>query len=276
MKKKKRELEVCVLSDLHLGTYGCRAEEIVKYLNSIQPKLLILNGDIIDGWNFRKKYFPPSHMVVVRKLLKMMEKGTEVIYITGNHDEFLRKYSDSKLGKLKIVDKYILMLNNQKCWFFHGDIFDRTTQGYARIIAKLGGKGYDWLILFNHLMNKMRNAMGLERVSYSKRIKNSVKSAVKWIDNFEKTASELAIDEGYDIVACGHIHQPKDEIYQNENGKIRYLNSGDWVENLTSLEYCNGEWKVFYYSENEVTDLITEKEVDTILDAILEKEVSLI
>jgi len=205
----RRLLDLVVLSDIHLGTYGCHAAEVVSYLRSIQPKILVLNGDIIDIWQFRKHYFPASHMQVIKEIFSLMAKGTEVIYITGNHDETLRRYSGLQLGNLKLVDKLVIDIDGQKTWIFHGDVFDATTKGSAKLIAKLGGHGYDFLILMNRAINWVLRIFGKEKMSLSKRVKNSVKKAVAWIGNFEQTAAELAIENGYDNVICGHIHQPQ-------------------------------------------------------------------
>ena len=245
----KKEAEIVILSDLHLGTYGCHSQELLQYLKSINPSKLILNVDIIDIWNFSKSYFPKSHMQVVRQILKMGEKGTEIYYITGNHDEALRKYSGTKLGSIVIDDKVILEVDGKKIWVFHGDIFDTSTKGGAKFLAKLGGKGYDMLILLNLFTNKILRIFGYEKISFSKRIKSSVKKAVKWISNFEDIASSLAIDQGFDVVICGHIHKPQMRTFVNENGSVLYLNSGDWVEHCTALEYIDGEWSMFFQPE---------------------------
>ena len=234
---------MAVISDVHLGTYGCHADELIAYLNSIQPKKLVLNGDIIDIWQFSKRFFPGSHLKVLKKVIGMASKGTEVYYITGNHDEMLRKFSDTSMGNFKITNKLVLNLDGKKAWIFHGDVFDISIQN-AKWLAKLGGYGYDLLILLNSLVNWCLVKVGRERYSLSKRIKNSVKGAVKYINNFEKTAAELAIENDYDYVICGHIHQPKKEIYENRNGSCVYLNSGDWVENLTALEYSFKSWRI--------------------------------
>lgn len=255
----KKKLDICVLSDLHLGTFGCHAEDICDYLSSIKPEILVLNGDIIDIWQFKKRYFPASHMQVLRKILKMAEKGCKVYYITGNHDEALRRYSGIELGNIILDDKLILEKDGKKIWFFHGDIFDATTQGSAKILAKLGGKGYDILIWVNHQINRFAEFFGREKMSFSKKIKSGVKKAVSWIANFEETAAELAIQEGYDVVCCGHIHQPQDRIISNNQGSVRYLNSGDWIENLTSLEYSKGEWSIYTHHPLSKKEKIKQK-----------------
>jgi len=242
----KRELDIAVISDIHLGTYGCQAKDLVHYLKSIKPEVLILNGDIIDIWQFRKSYFPKNHLKVLKQIIGMASKGTQVYYLTGNHDEALRKFSDVTLGNVTLADKLILELPEGKAWFFHGDIFDASIQS-AKWLAKLGGWGYDILIMINSLMNWVLQKMGREKYSLSKKIKNSVKKAVKYIGDFEETAAELAIDMEYKYVICGHIHQPQIREISNKKGQCVYMNSGDWIENLTALEYVNQSWNLYYH-----------------------------
>ena len=256
---KKRIVDIVVLSDVHLGTYGCHAKELFSYLSTIKPKILILNGDIIDIWQFRKSYFPKSHLKVVKKLLDFAGKGTKVYYITGNHDEMLRKFSDTTMGNFSIVDKVVLELDDKKAWFFHGDVFDNSVH-HAKWIAKLGGIGYDYLILLNRFINWILVKMGKEPYSLSKKIKSGVKKAVKFISDFEATATELAIENNYDYVVCGHIHEPKIVVKENKKGSVTYLNSGDWVENLTALEYHRKKWKLYKHLEEIKVNLPIEEE----------------
>jgi UDP-2,3-diacylglucosamine pyrophosphatase LpxH len=190
-------------------------------------------------------------MQVVKEIFSLLSKGTQVIYITGNHDEVLRRYSNLNMGKFSLTDKVMLEINGKKTWIFHGDVFDATTKGNAKLVAKLGGRGYDALILLNRFINRCLILMGKEKMSLSKKVKNSVKKAVKWISNFEQTAAELAIEKKYDVVICGHIHQPQHKIIENEFGKVTYLNSGDWIENLTALEFEDNNWKIYQYNEKE-------------------------
>lgn len=246
---KKRKVEVVVISDVHLGTFGCHAKELSHYLSTIKPKTLILNGDIIDIWQFRKSYFPKTHLKVIKKIIDLASKGTEVYYITGNHDEMLRKFSDTKIGNFSIVDKLVLELDEKKAWIFHGDVFDASVQ-HSKWIAKLGGWGYDLLIVANRFINWILKKMGKEPYSFSKKIKANVKKAVKFISDFEVTASELAIENNYDYVICGHIHEPKMTRKVNKKGTTFYLNSGDWVENLTALEYNKKRWKLYRYDKD--------------------------
>jgi UDP-2,3-diacylglucosamine pyrophosphatase LpxH len=260
---KKRPLDIAVISDVHLGTYGCHADELLTYLNSIVPKKLILNGDIVDIWQFSKRYFPKSHLKIIKKIINMASKGTEVIYITGNHDELLRRFSDTKMGNFSIVDKLILDLNGQKAWFFHGDVFDLSIQN-AKWLARLGGYGYDFLILMNRWVNWCLDKMGKEKYSLSSKIKQSVKSAVKYIQDFEETAADLAIENGYDYVVCGHIHQTKKEIIETPKGRTTYLNSGDWVESLTALEFHFNRWKVYHYQNDKLVPFFSSEPEDDI------------
>ncbi|MEP7254847.1 MAG: UDP-2,3-diacylglucosamine diphosphatase [Ferruginibacter sp.] len=260
-KIKKRKLDILVLSDVHLGTYGCHAKELLLYLKSVKPKTVILNGDIIDIWQFSKRYWPKSHMKVIKHLMNWMGKGVKIYYVTGNHDEMLRKFVGFKMGSLKIVNKVILELdNNKKAWFFHGDVFDVTMQ-HSKWLAKLGAVGYDALIHINSFANFISEKIFKKgKLSLSKKIKNSVKSAVKFINNFEQTAADIGISNKYDYVVCGHIHHPEMREIENQHGKIMYLNSGDWIENLTALEYVNGEWKIYHFDEKEMLNMIGHEE----------------
>jgi len=267
---EKRPIDVVVLSDVHLGTYGCRARELVNYLKSITPNILILNGDIIDGWQFTKRYFPVAHMMVIKEIIQFITNGTRVFYITGNHDEMMRRYTDIQMGNFTLTDKLVLEIDNKMTWIFHGDVFDNTTKGSARILAKLGSSGYNLLIRFNRFINFILKSLGRERVSISKKVMAGV-NALSKVNEFELIAAELAIEKKYDYVICGHIHQPQKKIVETKNGKVTYLNSGDWVEHLTALEYQQNEWTIFEYDEKDfpVTQTIEMKpNVNVITDEI--------
>ncbi len=259
---EKRSLDVAVLSDIHLGTYGCKATELVNYLKSIAPNILILNGDIIDGWQFSKRYFPSSHMRVIREIIQFITSGTRVFYITGNHDEMMRRYTDIQVGNFTLTDKLVLEIDNKMTWIFHGDVFDNTTKGSAKVLAKLGSNGYEMLILFNRMVNFFLRLMGKERVSISKKVMAGVNKAFSKINDFEQIAAELAIEKKYDYVICGHIHQPQKRTVTTAGGSVTYLNSGDWVEHCTALEYVQNEWSIFeYHSKNFPADAPLEKQV---------------
>ena len=259
-KEKRRKVDVVVLSDIHLGTYGCHAKELLHYLKSIKPKTLVLNGDIIDVWQFSKRYWPKSHTKVIKELLSFISKNIKVYYITGNHDEMLRRFVGFKLGSFRLVNKVLLQQEDgRQAWIFHGDVFDVTMQ-HSKWLAKLGAVGYDTLIRINRFANFISEKVFRKgKLSLSKKIKNSVKSAVKFINNFEKTAADIGISNGYDYVICGHIHHPEIKTITNAEGSITYLNSGDWIENLTALELADGIWTIYQHKENETPEI---EEVD--------------
>jgi UDP-2,3-diacylglucosamine pyrophosphatase LpxH len=276
---KRKAIDIAVISDIHLGTYGCHATELLTYLQSISPQILILNGDIIDGWQFSKRYFPAAHMAVIKEILNFITNGTRVIYITGNHDEMLRRYSGLSMGSFILADKFLLEIDGKTIWVFHGDVFDNSTKGSAKILAKLGGKGYDLLILLNRFVNFISKSFGGEKLSFSKKVKNGVKKAIAFINNFETTVAEIAIEKKYDYVICGHIHHPEKRIIETDKGKVTYLNSGDWVENLSALEYTNKEWNIYYYNEkqqpvkviqNQIPDLnVVSEEVNYYINSLV-------
>jgi UDP-2,3-diacylglucosamine pyrophosphatase LpxH len=245
-----RKVKLVVISDVHLGIYGCHAKELNRYLSEIEPEKIILNGDIIDIWQFSKRYFPKSHTKVIRRILKFIGKGTQVYYLTGNHDEALRKYAGFELSNFTIDNKLVMEIDGKKHWFFHGDVFDITMEK-SKWLAKLGGKGYDILIILNRLVNATLEKMGKEKMSFSKKVKDKVKQAVKFISDFENTVATIAVEEGYEVVCCGHIHQPCIKQMEASGKKITYLNSGDWVENLTALEYNDGQWQLYHFQIND-------------------------
>ena len=248
MAETKRKVKVVVISDIHLGFIGCKAKELNRYLKSIEPETLIVNGDFIDIWQFRSYYFPKSHTKVLQRIFKFLSNGVKVYYLTGNHDEMLRKYSGLNLGNLELEDKLILDLDGKKHWFFHGDIFD-ITMGGTRWLAKLGTTGYEILILINKLVNFFLELMGKEKSSFSQNVKAATKRGIKKLSNYEVTAAEMALDNGYDVIINGHVHLPGIKQIETERGSVIYMNSGDWVENMTALEYNNGEWKLVWYKD---------------------------
>jgi UDP-2,3-diacylglucosamine pyrophosphatase LpxH len=276
MKKQRRQIDILVISDIHLGTYGCHAKELLHYLKGIKPRVVILNGDIIDIWQFSKNYWPKSHMMVVKQLVGWIGKGIRTYYVTGNHDEMLRKFEGLKMGSLSIVNKVVLTLpDGKKAWVFHGDVFDITMQ-HSKWLAKLGAIGYDILILINRFFNFFsKTVFHKGKLSFSQKIKSGVKSAVSYINNFEQTSADIGISNAFDYVICGHIHHPEIRSITNSAGSITYLNSGDWVENLSALEFANKEWKIYRFSDaakpdielnvEEEADLNTEQLFDNML-----------
>jgi len=257
----KRLIEILVISDIHLGTYGCQSKALLNYLKSVDPKIIILNGDIIDIWQFNKRYFPKSHMKIIKYFLNLIQDGKTIYYLTGNHDEMLRKFNGFELKNFKILNKKVINLNGHQAWFFHGDVFDLTMQ-YSKWLTRLGAIGYDALILINSALNFILSRLGRPRYSLSKKVKNSVKGAVKFINKFEETVVGIAFERKYKFVICGHIHQPAIKKHSIKNKNIIYLNSGDWVENLTSLEYHNKKWTIYQHDNNLYEEELVNDESD--------------
>lgn len=250
----KRHLDIVIISDTHLGTYGCHAKELLNYLKSIQTDTLILNGDFIDIWQFSKTYFPKSHLAVINEIMRMALSGTKVYYITGNHDDTLRKFSDFSSGNIHLRDKLVLKLHGEQYWIFHGDVFDASIK-HTRWLAKMGAKGYGLLFLLNRLINKFRRGLGKPRMSFAGKIKAGFKRAVKYVDDFEQTALDLAFEKNYNYVVCGHTHRPIIKNYEKNNKTVTYMNSGDWMENLTALEYKHQKWEIYKYDDVDYNNL---------------------
>lgn len=247
-----------VLSDTHLGTFGCHAKELLQYLKSIKPKKVVLNGDIIDIWQFSKRSWNFYHMMILKEIVKWITNGVHVYYLPGNHDEKIRQFEGLTLRNFYIKNKLRLSLGEDEVWMFHGDVFD-VVMKYSKWLAKLGATGYDILIIINRLVNYVMKKLNRPKVSLSQRVKNGVKSAVKFINDFENTVCEIAAENGFKFVVCGHIHYPIIKKIQTPHGEVTYLNSGDWIENLTALEYHQGEWKIYRYQEDEVAKSIAIK-----------------
>lgn len=245
-------MEIVVISDVHLGTYDAYADELLAYLCSIQPKILILNGDIVDIWHFKKSYFPTSHLNVIKKIVSMASKGTEVHYIMGNHDEAPKTLANISLGSIQFSRKLVLSLHGKKMWFFHGDVFDISWIN-GRWVSQFGSFGFGFLITVNKLNNWFLKRLRKEKYSLSKKIKRDEKKSERYISNFEETVIDVAIQNRYDYVICGHIHKPKKEHIEKRGGRVTYLNSGDWVENLTALEYSLKRWKMYHYKNDKLS-----------------------
>ena len=265
----KRSVEIVVISDVHLGSIGSKAKELYFYLKSIKPRMLIMNGDIIDMWQFKKRHWNIYHTKLIRLILKLINNGVTVHYITGNHDEELRRFKGFKISNFKISNKLILNLNGKKTWFFHGDVFDITMQ-HSKWLTRLGSYGYDLLILLNFIINKIYFVFKKEKTSFSKKIKKNIKLAVKYINQFENTIVEIAENHGFTSVVCGHIHEPCIKTFKLKNKNIEYLNSGDWVENLTSLEYNKGNWEIYKFNYSDFNTDESFKPINKIFNEMLD------
>lgn len=245
----KTHFKTIVISDVHLGTSGSKAKELVNFLKLNTCDTLILNGDIIDGWQL-KKYgvWKKKHTKFLRVIMKMIEKhDTKVVYLRGNHDDFLDQFVPLQIGKnLFIVREYIFSSHGKKYLVTHGDIFDSITT-HLKWLSKLGDVGYTFLLWLNKVYNAYRTRRGLPYYSLSQVIKAKVKSAVSYISNYETELVDYARSKKCDAVICGHIHQPNIQQYEG----VLYLNSGDWVESLSALvQDYDGEWSLMYYNES--------------------------
>jgi len=250
-----RKLDVSVISDFHLATLASKAKPLLKYLKSIQPKTLVLNGDIIDTWRFSRSYFPKAHLKVIRQLLKMIEKGVHVVYITGNHDDVFRKFNNTKLGNFSIVNQLELNINNQKTWIFHGDVFDHIIH-HSPWLAKLGAAAYGFLTLFNKFINLfLKLFSGKEMILY-KSMKDRISKRKEVLTNFEKAIANAAISKNVDLVICGHTHIPVDKSIATDKGSVRYINCGDWVEHFSAAECVDGNWSLNFYAPDNLDDEI--------------------
>ena len=246
----KRNLDILVISDLHLGTYGSEADEVLAYLDTIDADKIVINGDFVDIMLFNKRFWPSSHMKVVKYFLDLISQGKEIYYVTGNHDELMRKFLNFKIQNFKIVNQIVLDTPEGKVWMFHGDVFDFSIQ--TGWLTKLAGFLYDYMIMFNSWINKkIMRPLGRKRLNFSKTIKANVKTAVQYFANFEIKAAEIAQKNGYKYVVCGHIHTPKIESFDINGEEIIYMNSGDWLESLSSLEYVDNKWSIYMHKRTE-------------------------
>ncbi len=229
----KVHFRTIILSDLHLGTKDAQARELLEVLRGVRCQKMILNGDIIDLWSLqRNNYWGPAHTAVVRRLLKMAEKdGTQMIYLRGNHDDFIRRLIPISLDRIELAEEHVHeAADGKKYLCIHGDVFDTVT-AKMRWLAILGDISYQMLLNINRFYNRWRAWRGKEYFSLSQAIKGKVKQAVSFISRFEEHIQTLAQRRGCDGVMCGHIHKAEDRMM----GKVRYLNSGDWVESLTAI-----------------------------------------
>lgn len=224
--------QAIIVSDLHLGTKDSKAEEFIEFIESHPTDLLILNGDIVDGWALnRGTKWKKQHTKVISKLLQLSNK-TRIIWIRGNHDEFIQEFIGTHLGAIEIREDYKLDINNsmESYYIFHGDVIDVFITKY-KWLSKIGAIGYDFALWLNRVYNTYRRWRKLPYISISQKIKESVKVATNYVNDFEVTALSMATKKGCNGVICGHIHQPADRMI----GGKRYLNSGDWIENMSAI-----------------------------------------
>ncbi len=245
MERKHLRVRTVILSDVHLGTAECKVNEVNHFLRTVRCEKLILNGDIIDGWQLKRAgQWTKAHTRFIRIILKKLEKrGTEVVYLRGNHDDILSAFLPLEFENLRIVEDYIHESPRGRYLVLHGDVFDTVTKNFV-FLAHLGDWGYRALLKLNRLYNAWRAWRGQEYWSLSKAIKARVKEAVSHVSNFEVHIAELARARGCTGVMCGHIHTAADKML----GDVHYLNSGDWVESLTAIvEHYDGSFELISF-----------------------------
>jgi UDP-2,3-diacylglucosamine pyrophosphatase LpxH len=254
----KNLYKTIVLSDIHLGTAGSKAKEVTQFLKRNICHTLILNGDIIDGWQL-KKYgkWKRKHTRFFKRVLKLIDEyDTHVIYLRGNHDDFLDQIMPIEMGRLKVQRELYYESNGKTYYVIHGDVFDSVTT-HLKWIAKLGDVGYTFLLWLNQKYNRYREKKGLPYYSLSQAIKQKVKSAVSYVNDYEEQLVMMAKIKKCDGIICGHIHQPA----LKEIDGVQYMNSGDWVESLTALvETLDGEWKIVQFEDRLIDDKVEEEE----------------
>jgi UDP-2,3-diacylglucosamine pyrophosphatase LpxH len=235
------------ISDLHLGTPGCQAEALLDFLKSHESDYLYLVGDIVDGWQLRRKWFwPQAHNDVVQKILRRVRKGCQVVYIPGNHDEFARDFADHHFGGVKVMEEAThTMLDGRRLWLIHGDYFDPVVK-YAKWLAYVGDSLYEFTLRLNRHFNRLRARLGLPYWSLSAFLKGKVKKALNFVADFEKAVAHEAHKRGYQGVVCGHIHRA--EIREIEG--VIYCNDGDWVESRSALvEHMDGRLELVFWDQ---------------------------
>ena len=235
------------ISDLHLGTPGCQAVALLDFLKRTECETLFLVGDIIDGWQLRRQwYWPQAHNDVIQKLLRKARKGTRVIFIPGNHDEFARRYLGHNFGGIDVADDWIHeTADGRKLWIVHGDLFDGVIQ-CAKWLAHVGDSLYEFTLRLNRHLNSLRARMGLPYWSLSKYLKLKVKRAVSYVGDFETAVAREARQRGVQGVVCGHIHHAE----LREIDGILYANDGDWVESMTALaEHADGRLEIIEWAK---------------------------
>ncbi|MFM2251201.1 MAG: hypothetical protein RLZZ358_2131 [Bacteroidota bacterium] len=255
----KTNYKTIIVSDVHLGTKGSKAKEIARFLKQFHCDNLILNGDIIDGWQLKKSgSWKRKHTRFFNRVLKMMEnQSTNVYYLRGNHDDFLDQILPLQIGRLQILADMTYESNGKTYFITHGDVFDSITTN-LRWIAYLGDVGYTFLLWLNRVVNYYRFKKGLPYFSLSQFVKGKVKQAVSYVDDYETELAKMAKAKGCDGIICGHIHKAENRMIDG----IHYLNSGDWVETMSALaEDHEGNWELIYFNQIDFKKMNTHQEV---------------
>jgi UDP-2,3-diacylglucosamine pyrophosphatase LpxH len=243
----RRRYRTIFVSDIHLGTRGCRADFLLDFLRRCECERLFLVGDVVDGWRLRKSwYWTEAFDDVLRQVLEMARRGVEVTYIPGNHDEMFRQWLGLEVAGVRLAREAVhTAADGRRYLVIHGDEFDGVIR-YARVLALLGDRAYDWALTLNRLFNAARRRLGYPYWSLSQWLKRQVKGAVKAIDRFEVALAHEAKRRGLDGVICGHIHHAEMRPMQG----VAYMNDGDWVESCTALvEHADGRFELVDWAE---------------------------
>ena len=257
----KRHLDCLILSDIHLATGECRAQELADYLKSVSPAQVVLNGDIVDLMEIRRGIWPDSHHQVVRRLLKFAQKGIPVHWIAGNHDAGLRRLLPVDLGRLHLADRLELELGGQRVLIVHGDRLEGGTPAWLRT---LGTWLYDGVQCLVRGANHVRTRTGRERWAAGPLMARHVPWAGRHLDRFERAAVDLARQGGFDVIAVGHVHVPANRLHDDAARPVRYLNSGDWVDSCSALEFAGGEWHMVTLRDLRARGLLIDNPYDTL------------
>jgi len=255
----KTDYKTIIVSDVHLGTKGSKSKEIARFLKQFHCDNLILNGDIIDGWQLKKSgSWKRKHTRFFNRVLKMMEsQSTNVYYLRGNHDDFLDQILPLQIGRLQILADMTYESNGKTYFITHGDVFDSITTN-LRWIAYLGDVGYTFLLWLNRVVNYYRYKKGLPYFSLSQFVKGKVKQAVSYVDDYETELAKMAKAKGCDGIICGHIHKAENRMIDG----VHYLNSGDWVETMSALaEDHEGNWELIYFNQIDFKKMDTPQEI---------------
>lgn len=235
-------VDVATISDLHLGTRHCRADELIGYLDQLDTRRLILNGDIVDLWHMRR-HWPTAHAEVVSRILRLAHQGVEVHLLIGNHDSALRRFAPFLFGPIALRDRLVLDLDGEQVLFLHGDAAELAHPPHA-LLHWIGGRAYDGMMILGHGINHMRNWWGAPPTSIVRYFKEHLPCAVRHIARYEESCAALAAEAGCSAVVCGHIHLPRMRTIDIAGRAIAYRNSGDWVEHCSALELDRGAWRL--------------------------------
>ncbi|MFS4468235.1 UDP-2,3-diacylglucosamine diphosphatase [Maribacter sp. 2210JD10-5] len=252
---KKRKPEIVVISDVHLGTISCYADELLTYLNSIQPKTLVLNGGILGASTSRLHHFPTSHISVIHKILQLSIKGTKVYYVNDKGDEAFFSSKIKSLGNIEFCERLILQVDQKKIWFFNGAFFNANSK-YTTWLTQFGPLGEKMMIGLNKWL---KSFFGIPKKEGSGFIESDTSEG--FYTGFENFIVDIALENDYDHVVSGYIQKPKKELHRTKKGTCTYLNSGDWVKNLTALEYSFKRWKIYKYDHDKLSAFYADAEI---------------